>query len=104
MANLNDHSRRSITPNTFRPTLAHRSQCRYSCHLVRRQFAAFCTCVLFDALGAAESWEEGGAERERVDDGHVEAEEQIRDSEERWVNWWMMAFKETVWELGFLVD
>ena len=39
--------------------------------------------MLFDAVGAAECWEEGGEEREGVVAGNVEAEDSAGHSEER---------------------
>ena len=75
MAKLKINSCRSIAPSALRPALAHRSQRRYPCHLVRCQHAAFRAGVLLDALGAAESQAEGRKEGERMDDCHVEAEE-----------------------------
>ena len=75
MAKPKINSCRSIAPSALRPALAHRPQCRYSCRLVRCQHAAFCAGVLFDALGATESWAEGSKEGERMDDCYVEAEE-----------------------------
>ena len=55
MAKLKINSCRSIAPSALRPALAHRSQCRRPCPLVRCQYDTFCAGVLLDALGAAES-------------------------------------------------